>query len=141
MKNLLRSLSIFSLMLITCLVFLGAPQSVLAGNLTIQAATIETIATKLPQATSEKLCPEFVGTPIDLNNANIIAFKDCRGFYPNLAKLIVQHSPYQEVEDVLEIPGLSERQKKLLKSQLVNFEVTPPVIPLEMRMPPRPAMR
>ncbi len=140
MKNLLRSLSIFSLVLITCLVFLGTPQSVLAGNLTIQAATIETITTKLPQAASEKLCSEF-DPPIDLNNANIIAFKDCRGFYPNLAKLIVQYSPYQEVEDVLEIPGLSERQKKLLNSQLVNFEVTTPVIPLEMRMPPRPAMR
>ncbi len=141
MNNLLRLRSIFSLLiLIICLVCLGAPQLVLAGNIIVQPTTIEMIATKLPQGTSEKLCPEF-GTPIDLNNANIIAFKDCRGFYPNLAKLIIQHSPYQKVEDVLEIPGLSERQKKLLNSHLVNFEVTPPIIPLEMRMPPRPAMR
>ena len=36
------------------------------------------IASELPEVV-EKSCPEF-GAKIDLNNANIIAFQDCRGF-------------------------------------------------------------
>ncbi|HEY9617225.1 MAG TPA: Photosystem II extrinsic protein, partial [Microcoleaceae cyanobacterium] len=50
-------------------------------------------------------CPDFE-QKIDLNNANIVAFTDCQGFYPTLATLIVQHSPYSQVEDVLNIPDL-----------------------------------
>ncbi|NWF60519.1 MAG: hypothetical protein HXY43_14960 [Fischerella sp.] len=57
-----------------------------------------------------------------------------------MAKLIVTNGPYNKVEDVLEIPSLSDRQKQLLKSQLPNFKVSEPMVPLEMRMPPRPAM-
>jgi photosystem II PsbU protein len=116
-----------------CWGFFGSVQPVLADSL-------PTLVTALPQVGDEKLCPEFK-EKIDLNNANIIAFKDCSGFYPTLAKLILQHGPYQKVEDVLEIPELSDRQKNLLKSQLVNFKVTPQVVPPEMRMPPRPVMR
>ncbi len=55
--------------------------------------------------------------------------------------MIFQHSPYENIEDVLEILGLSERQKELLKFELVNFEVSPPIIPPAMRMPPRRAPR
>jgi photosystem II PsbU protein len=43
----------------------------------------------------------------------------------NLAsQLIVKNGPYQKVEDVLEIPDLTDRQKEFLKSQLRNFKVT-----------------
>ncbi|MFB2772400.1 photosystem II complex extrinsic protein PsbU [Pelatocladus sp. BLCC-F211] len=133
MKCLVRWLSLVSLVFMICWGFFGLTQPVLADNL-------QTLVTELPQVGDEKLCTEFK-EKIDLNNANIIAFKDCRGFYPTLAKLILQHGPYQKVEDVLEIPELSDRQKQLLKSQLVNFKVTPQVIPPEMRMPPRPVMR
>lgn len=93
-----------------------------------------------PSDNTEAACVEF-GQKIDLNNANIIAFQDCRGFYPTLAKMIVTNSPYEKVEDVLNIPDLNEQQKQLLKSYLEEFTVTKPVVPLEMRMPPRPASR
>jgi len=76
--------------------------------------------------------------PIDLNNANLIAFTDCPGFYPALAQVIVQHSPYQQVEDVFKIQGLSTPQKQLLKANLKYFIASNPVVPLEARMPPRP---
>ena len=76
--------------------------------------------------------------PIDLNNANLIAFTDCPGFYPGLAQMIVQNSPYQQVEDVLKIQGLSSPQKQLLKANLKHFIASAPVVPLEARMPPRP---
>ncbi|MGB6295426.1 MAG: photosystem II complex extrinsic protein PsbU [Rivularia sp. (in: cyanobacteria)] len=118
-------------MFIICLIIIAIPQP---------SSGIQVLASELPKVDVEKSCPEFE-TKIDLNNANIIAFQDCRGFYPNLAKKIVLNSPYEKVEDVLQIPGLSERQKELLKSELVNFEVTPPIMRPAMRMPPRPALR
>jgi photosystem II PsbU protein len=139
MKRLIRWLSIFSLVFIGCLVFFGWTQPVVADSISIQPVAILAVETELPKVGNEQLCPEF-GEKIDLNNANIIAFKDCQGFYPNLAKLIVTNGPYNKVEDVLEIPSLSDRQKQLLKSQLPNFKVSEPMVPLEMRMPPRPAM-
>lgn len=131
MKNLIRGLVLFSLMFVLSLIMLVIPQPV-SGT--------QAMASELNKVDSQTSCAEF-GAKIDLNNANIIAFQDCRGFYPNLAKMIVQHSPYEKVEDVLEIPELSERQKELLKSQLVNFEVKTAIMRPEMRMPPKPASR
>jgi photosystem II PsbU protein len=140
MKRLIRWLSFFCLVLIGCLGFFGWTQPVVAGSISIQPATMLAMETELPNVGDEKPCPKL-GEQIDLNNANMVAFTDCQGFYPNLAKLIVQNGPYQKVEDVLEIPGLTESQKERLKSQLGKFKVAQPVVPLEMRMPPRPAIR
>ncbi len=98
------------------------------------------VGKQLPNVAEERLCSDE-GQKIDLNNANMVAFTDCPGFYPTLAKLIVTNGPYQKVEDVLELPGLSERQQKMLKANLDNFTVTDPVVSLEMRMPPRPVPR
>ncbi len=72
-----------------------------------------------------KLTTEF-GQKIDLNNSNIREFRELRGFYPNLASKIIVNSPYDEVEEVLDIPGLSEKQQKRLQSNLDKFVVTPP---------------
>lgn len=74
---------------------------------------------------------------IDLNNANLMAFTDCPGFYPNLASAILTHGPYQTVDDVLSIPDLTDTQKALLKANLKSFIATDPAVPLERRMPPR----
>jgi photosystem II PsbU protein len=74
---------------------------------------------------------------IDLNNANLSAFTDCPGFYPNLASEILTHGPYETVDDVLAIPDLTDDQKNLLKANLKSFTVTEPAIPLVKRMPPR----
>jgi len=139
MRRLIRWLSLISL-IIACLGFLGSVQPVAAATISIQPVTLLTAKTEMPQASNEIICPEFDQT-IDLNNANIIAFKDYQGFYSTLASLIVKNSPYQKVEDVLGIPGLSDRQKQLLKAQMKNFTITEPIVSLEMRMPPRPVMR
>jgi len=73
----------------------------------------------------EKLGSEF-GRKIDLNNSNIRAFQKYSGLYPNLARSIIQHAPYTQVEDVLKIPGLTESQKELLQQNLDHFTVTEP---------------
>jgi photosystem II PsbU protein len=71
-----------------------------------------------------KLGTEY-GQKLDLNNSNVQAFTEYKGLYPNLARLIVKNAPYQTVEDVLEIPGLSEKQKQTLQANLDKFTVTP----------------
>jgi photosystem II PsbU protein len=144
MKRLIRWLGLLSL-IILCLGLMGWVQPAMAANplnqpATLQPATLLAAKTNLPNGSNEAVCPEFE-QKIDLNNANIVAFQDCRGFYPTLAMLIVKNAPYQKVEDVLNIPGLSDRQKALLRSQLKNFTVSESAIPLEQRMPPRPVMR
>lgn len=63
---------------------------------------------------------------LDLNNSNIREFRELRGFYPTLATKIVEHAPYDSVEDVLDIPGLSERQKERLQANMDKFIVTDP---------------
>ncbi|WP_159789555.1 photosystem II complex extrinsic protein PsbU [Sodalinema gerasimenkoae] len=72
-----------------------------------------------------KLDTEF-GKKIDINNTNVRAFRKYRGMYPTLAGLIVQNAPYEKVEDVLNIPSLSERQKQVLQENLKYFTATDP---------------
>ena len=64
------------------------------------------------------------GRKIDLNNSDMRDFRELRGFYPNLATKIIKNSPYENVEDVLSIPGLSDTQKERLQANLDNFVVT-----------------
>lgn len=127
MKRLACCIGLLASLLISYWGWLGWTQPAIAGE------GILLLAAK-PQ---ERVCLDR-GEKIDLNNANLVAFTDCPGFYPNLAGAIVANGPYKKVEDVLKLPDLSERQKELLKANLNNFTVTEPVVPLEMRMPPRP---
>jgi photosystem II PsbU protein len=139
MKRLLRTLSWLASLLVCCFGFFGWTGPLLAGEISLQSATVLAVADELPSVGGERLCTDS-GRKIDLNNANLVAFTDCPGFYPTLARSLVTNGPYEKVEDILEIPGLSDRQKALLIANLDNFTATEPVVPLEMRMPPRPAM-
>jgi photosystem II PsbU protein len=66
------------------------------------------------------------GNKIDLNNAPVRAFISLRGMYPTLASKIVNNSPYKSVEDIFNIPDLSDRQKETLREYLDLFTVTDP---------------
>jgi photosystem II PsbU protein len=65
-----------------------------------------------------------LGAKIDLNNTNMRSFRLYQGMYPTLASLIVKNAPYKNVEDVLEISGLSDRQKEILRANLDSFTAT-----------------
>jgi len=67
---------------------------------------------------------ELIRGKLDLNNSDVREFRKLRGFYPNLASKIIQNAPYTNVEDVLNIPGLSESQKTRLQANLDEFFVT-----------------
>lgn len=123
MKRLVRLLVVLSL-LVGCLGWLGLPQNAIASPLSSVALKSSLVAdASLRNAADDKLRTEF-GKKIDLNNTNVRAFRKYPGMYPTLAKKIVDNAPYKSVEDVLDIPGLSERQKQLVQANIDNFAVT-----------------
>lgn len=124
-------------MVIGCLGWAGftpgafaAPLSVSMEQTSFAWANALTTAPKLlaaegsiRDAVSDKLASDF-GQKLDLNNTNIRAFRQYPGLYPTLAGLIVKNAPYENVEDILEIPGLSEQQKGILRDSFQYFTVT-----------------
>ena len=67
---------------------------------------------------------ELTRGKLDLNNSDVREFRKLRGFYPNLASKIIQNAPYDQVEDVLNIPGLSDSQIERLQANMDKFIVT-----------------
>ncbi len=63
---------------------------------------------------------------IDLNNANINTFRQVRGMYPTLGRLIIENSPYNSLDDVLNIEGLTEAQIDLIKANADKFTLKKP---------------
>jgi photosystem II PsbU protein len=124
MKILARFLVVLSL-LVACSGWLGN-QNALAANLTSFVSPSSSIlAAETPRTNraDEKLATEY-GKKLDLNNSGVRKFRVYPGLYPTLASLIIKNAPYEKVEDVLNIPGLTQAQKDLLKANLDNFTVT-----------------
>ena len=119
MKNLVRLLAVIALIIGS---FWG---KVPAQALNLTSITLPSHPVAVLNAADAKLTTEF-GAKIDLNNSDIRDFRDLRGFYPNLAGKIIKNAPYEEVEDVLNIPGLSDTQKERLQANLEKFTVTEP---------------
>ncbi|BDA72829.1 photosystem II oxygen evolving complex protein PsbU [Calothrix sp. PCC 7716] len=126
MKRFARILSVFSL-LVACLGWLGTSQPAQASTLnsfafrSVPVFAAETSETYRNRA-DDRLA-EVYGKKIDLNNTNIASFQRFPGLYPTLASKIVQNAPYKDVQDVLQLKGLSERQKQILEANLNNFVV------------------
>jgi len=126
-KRLIRFLTMLSL-LVGLMGWLGVSQPALAANAsnftwrTVPILAVESQAT-LRNRADAKLATEF-GKKIDLNNTNVRSFQKYPGLYPTLAKKIIANAPYESVEDVLNIEGLSDRQKEILQANLDNFAVT-----------------
>ncbi|OLP17963.1 photosystem II protein [Leptolyngbya sp. 'hensonii'] len=93
------------------------------GGLLVRPASVLVAAEPIRNAMDDKLKTEF-GKKIDLNNTNVRAFMQYPGMYPTLAKLVLKNAPFEEVGDVLRIPGLTDSQKETLKANLGNFTVT-----------------
>ncbi len=123
MRSLVRRMSLCSAVVVACLTFLSWFQPVNAAALYPLGVPLFAETSSLQNVADKMLGGEY-GQKIDLNNTNITAFSQYRGLYPTLARLIVKNAPYDSVEDVLEIPGLSDRQKETLQTNLDNFTVT-----------------
>merc|ERR1712176_1408006 len=62
---------------------------------------------------------------VDLNNANVQAYRQFPGMYPTAAGWIATHGPYNKVSDVFEIKGLPDSIKDIMKKYEGNFVVLP----------------
>lgn len=123
MKGLARLLTVFSLLL-GCWGWLGTTQIAQAASFNSFALPqVPILAIERQNRADKKLGTEF-GKKIDLNNTNVRAFQQFPGLYPTLAKKIITNAPYKNVEDVLDLPGLSDRQKATLQANLDKFTVT-----------------
>ncbi|MBD2387783.1 photosystem II complex extrinsic protein PsbU [Cylindrospermum sp. FACHB-282] len=123
MKGLVRLLTVFSLLL-GCWGLLGTTQIAQAASFNNFAIPqVPILAIERQNRADAKLGTAF-GQKIDLNNTNVRAFQQFPGLYPTLAKKIITHAPYQKVDDVLDIPGLSDRQKQTLQANFDHFTVT-----------------
>ncbi|AFZ23666.1 DNA uptake protein [Cylindrospermum stagnale PCC 7417] len=123
MKGLVRLLTVFSLLLGSW-GWLGTTQIAQAASFNNFALPqIPVLAIERQNRADAKLGTSF-GQKIDLNNTNVRAFQQFPGLYPTLAKKIITNAPYKSVEDVLNLPGLSDRQKQTLQANFDNFTVT-----------------
>lgn len=111
---------------IGCLGWLGLPQPASAaplGRLTVNALPV--LVAEARNRADDKLATDF-GKKIDLNNTNVRAFAQYPGLYPTIATLILKNAPFDSVDDVLEIPGLTDRQVDVLKANFDKFTISPP---------------
>lgn len=122
-KRLFFYLSLFIVILATCLGILLWARPAIATNSMLMANNVWALEIISQNVINEKLGSEY-GRKIDLNNSNIDTFKQYSGLYPTLARAIVQNAPYENVEDVLNIAGLSDRKKDTLQANLEHFTVT-----------------
>lgn len=63
---------------------------------------------------------------VDVNNANVRVYLKMPGVYPGLAGKIVSNGPYNSVGDLFNIPGLTGRDKELLKKYESRFTAKKP---------------
>ena|SRR6476646_2207325 len=126
MKRFVRWLSVLSL-LVGCLGWLGLPQQAIAADLSrLALQPIPVLAAEVAPRNAVDDKRAATGDKIDLNNTNVRAFLQYPGLYPTLARAIVKNAPYEKLEDVLDLPGLSDRQKETLQANFKNFTVTEP---------------
>jgi photosystem II PsbU protein len=123
MQSFVRRIGLLSALVVACLGVLSWFGPVNAAILNGMPHSTLFALEAVDNAADAKLSSEF-GKKIDLNNANINAFGQFQGLYPTLARLVIQNAPYDSVEDVLSIKGLSERQKQTLTANFDNFTVT-----------------
>lgn len=122
----LAGLLLSLLLVVTSWGWMGAISSAIAAPLNTSALfTSPLLAEEYRNAVDDKLATEY-GKKIDLNNTNVRAFLQYPGLYPTLSTLILKNAPYESVEDVLNLPGLTERQREVLEANLDKFTVSPP---------------
>ena len=73
----------------------------------------------------DKMATDY-GKKIDVNNTNIAAFRLYRGMYPTIAGKIVRNAPYNEIEDIFNIPGLSDTEIQRMKDNIDIFSISAP---------------
>jgi len=117
MKRLVGTIMAVGLMLIGCLGVFGFPQQAEAARSPLVA--------EFRNSMDDKLATDF-GKKIDLNNTNVRAFAQFPGLYPTLARMILSNAPFENIDDIFDMPDLTERQAEILKANLDKFTISSP---------------
>ncbi len=80
---------------------------------------------ELRNSIDDKLATDY-GNKIDVNNTNIASFRKFRGLYPTIAGKVVSNAPYEAIDDLLNIPGLSAVEKDRIEQNMDIFSISPP---------------
>lgn len=92
----------------------------------LDSGTVFLAEATLPRnAVDDKLTTEY-GYKLDVNNTNVAAFRKYRGLFPTIAGKIVRNAPYENLEDILEIPGLSDVEISRMRENMDVFTISPP---------------
>ena len=108
MKKIL-GFSLFLVLFVSSILGLPRSQQAQAANLEFSAAQPVLAAVEGLKNEADAKLAEAAGK-LDLNNVNVRAFLELPGMYPTVARKIIASAPFESVDDVLDIPGLSERQ-------------------------------
>ena len=94
------------------------------------AATAVAFFATVPPALADR---EYANLPylggsniVDINNANVRVYLKMPGLYPTVAGKIVTNGPYASVNDIYNIPGLTGKEKELLKKYESRFTAQKP---------------
>lgn len=132
MKKALGTLVAFGLLMGSLLLGNVQPVSALSlGNASVMGLSpnMPLIANaggrELRNSVDDKLATDY-GNKIDINNTNIASFRKFRGLYPTIAGKVVSNAPYDSIDDVLRIPGLSEVERDRLEKNIDIFSISAP---------------
>ncbi len=100
-------------------------QPAVAGMLNNRGTVLLAEATMPRNAIDDKLTTEY-GYKLDVNNTNVAAFRKYRGLFPTIAGKIIRNAHYENLEDILEIPGLSDVEKSRISENMDIFTISPP---------------
>lgn len=116
-------------LILGCLGWFGVTQPAMANGYQWSVGAVEfpVLAEVGRLNLADDALDEVYGAKIDLNNTDVRAFRRLRGLYPTLAKILVKHSPYERVEDILQLSELTDKQRTFLQDNLDLFIVNPPV--------------
>merc|ERR1712060_219956 len=62
---------------------------------------------------------------VDINNANVQAYRQFPGMYPTAAGAIATHGPYKDVSEIYDIPNLAPALKEIIKKYEKNLVCLP----------------
>ncbi|MEL6327623.1 MAG: photosystem II complex extrinsic protein PsbU [Cyanobacteria bacterium J06626_23] len=101
-------------------------QAASLADITVNSVIANAGGGELRNNIDDKLATDY-GFKIDVNNTNVAAFANYRGLYPTIGGKIVKNAPYDSLDEVLEIPGLSQTEVDRIKANMDNFTISDPV--------------
>ncbi|MEL6246461.1 MAG: photosystem II complex extrinsic protein PsbU [Cyanobacteria bacterium J06648_16] len=104
----------------------NAAQAASLADITVNSVIANAGGGELRNNIDDKLATDY-GFKIDVNNTNVAAFANYRGLYPTIGGKIVKNAPYDSLDEVLEIPGLSQTEVDRIKANMDNFTISDPV--------------